>query len=110
VCRQPRYPQKIPEDRRFCAPALRRVCLCQQSACWPRSTHARWTDTVRDLRSSPLPGVIAGLYGVGSVSSPEKGRPAGMCRTLATASTERPVELRLARRATFWISARYAAG
>ena len=84
MCRQPRYPQEVPEDRRFCAPALRRVCLCQQSACWPRSTHARWTDTVRDLRSSPLPGVIAGLYGVGRVSSPTQGRPERMRRKLAT--------------------------
>lgn len=36
-CRQPRYPRKIPEDRRFCAPALRQVCLCQRSAERPRS-------------------------------------------------------------------------
>jgi hypothetical protein len=46
-CRQPRYPQKISEDRRFCDPALRQVCLCQRSADRPRSTHASGTDTAR---------------------------------------------------------------
>ena len=47
VCRQPRYPQKISEDRRFCDPALRQVCLCQRSARRPRSTRPSWTDIAR---------------------------------------------------------------
>ena len=46
-CRQPRYPRKISEDRRFCDPALRQVCLCQRSARRPRSTHLSWTDAVQ---------------------------------------------------------------
>ena len=46
-CRQPRYPQKLSKDRRFCDPASRQVCLCQLSARRPRSTHLSWTDIVR---------------------------------------------------------------
>ena len=37
--------EKNSEDRRFCDPALRQVCLCQRSAERPRSIH--WTDTTR---------------------------------------------------------------
>jgi hypothetical protein len=46
-CRQPRYPQKRSEDRRFCDPALRQVCLCQRSAGRPRSILPGWTDAIR---------------------------------------------------------------
>jgi hypothetical protein len=46
-CRQPRYPQKLSKDRRFCDPASRQVCLCQLSARRPRSTHLSWTGIVR---------------------------------------------------------------
>jgi hypothetical protein len=53
VCRQPRYPRKISEDRRFCDPALRQVCLCQRSARRPRSTHSSWTDIVRVSCDAP---------------------------------------------------------
>ena len=52
-CRQPRYPRNVSEDRRFCDPALRQVCLCQRSAERPRPAHASWTDTVRMLCAVP---------------------------------------------------------
>jgi len=42
--RQPRYPQTISEDRRFCDPASRRVCPYQRSIDWSWFTNASRTN------------------------------------------------------------------
>jgi len=83
-CRQPRYPREISEDRRFCDPALRQVCLCQHSARRPRSTHRSWTDAVRLFCVTPLPEVIAGLCGVRQVSTRTEQEQGGICRISQT--------------------------
>lgn len=55
-CRQPRYPRKNTKDRRFCDPALRRVCLCQRMAAVHRVATDGATPSPRHLRSPPFPG------------------------------------------------------
>ncbi len=54
---QPRYPQAIPEDRRFCDPASRRVCPYQRSIDRSRFTNANRTNAVNMACAvPPFPG------------------------------------------------------
>ncbi len=76
-----------PEDRRFCVPAFRRVCPCQQFGLAPSIRTSELSDRHRECRCSWHPHSDVeqtAFYGASALSRSALARQARLCRRLRT--------------------------
>ena len=80
-----------PEDRRFCVPAFRRVCPCQQFGLAPSIRTSELSDRHRECRCSWHPHSDVeqtAFYGASALSRSVRARQARLCRRLRTLNRE----------------------